>query len=473
MAKIIFLQRLYYEYSGPMIISAVLKSKGHKVDLFIGEKSDYFIEKIKDADILAFSTMTGMHQWAIKIASEIKKDRDILTVFGGPHPTYSPELIENPAVDVVCIGEGEQAMLNIADSLDNKSDIIQIPNLWVKKDGKIYKNDIRPLVEDLDSLPFPDREIYYKYFCLRTNPHKTFMTTRGCPYQCSFCFNPKLQEMYKGKGRYIRFRNPGSVVNEIKSVKEKYGLKTVFFADDIFILDKKWLKYFIELYKKEISLPFTCDGRADILDEEVISLLKAGGCFCIRFGIESGNEHIRNKVLGKNVTNAQIVNVATILKRYGLKFLTYNMVGIPGETIENAYETVELNIKIKTNYPRCSLLTPYPGTDIANEAVNNNLLEASPQEILAFSQQFHSIVTSKYESQLLNIHSFFQMAVIFPWTWGIIKKLIKLSPNFLFNLWWSIIYFFVFVKAEGRNFLYTLVFAIRTIKVSVCQGQKK
>jgi radical SAM superfamily enzyme YgiQ (UPF0313 family) len=464
MAKIVFLQRLYYEYGGPMAISSVLKKNGHQVSLFIGESSKLFLKHIKETDILAFSTMTGMHQWAVKIAQEIKKQRDVLTVFGGPHPTYFPEMIENPAIDVVCIGEGEYAMLDIANCIGKDNDLSQIPNLWVKKDNNVYKNEVRPLVEDLDSFPFPDRDIYYKYFYLRSNPHKTFMAGRGCPYRCSFCFNPKLQEMYREKGRYVRFRSPDNVINEIKKVKMEYGLKTVFFADDIFVLDKGWLREFIKIYKKEIHLPFTCDGRADILDEENISLLKEGGCFCVRFGIESGDEDIRNKVLRKNITNAQIVQIAELLKKHDLKFLTYNMVGIPGETLEDAYETVDLNIKIKTDYPRCSILTPYPGTEIAADAVQKNLLELNPDEILASSQQRQSILNSSYKNQFLNLHLFFQTVVLFPWSWPLIKKLIKLPCNFIFTAWWATVYFFVFVKAEGRSFLHTFVFAVKSIK---------
>lgn len=445
-----------------MILSAVLKSKGHSVDLFIGEKSRHFLKKIKDADILAFSTMTGTQQWAIKVATEIKKERNVLTVFGGPHPTYFPEMIENPAVDVVCIGEGEYPMLDIADSIDKGQDISQIPNLWIKKNGKIYKNEIRPLIEDLDSLPFPDRELYYKYLFLKKNPFKAFIAGRGCPYKCSFCFNPKLQEIYKGKGRYIRFRSPNNIISEIKKVNDTYGLKTVFFFDDIFLLDKKWLRDFTLLYKKEGLPNFACDSRADILDEEIISLIKEAGCFCVRFGIEAGNEEIRNKILKKNITNDQIINVSRTLKRYGLKFLTYNMVGIPGETIEDAFQTVELNIKIKTNFPRCSILTPYPGTEITKKAEEDGLLEVDPNKFLASAQQYQSVVISKYRNQFLNIHSFFQTAVIFPWTWKFIKKLINFPPNFLFRAWWSIVYFFVLVWEDKRSFFFTFIFALRT-----------
>lgn len=466
MARIIFLQRIWYEYGGPEIISAVLKKHGHNVSLFIGEKTQHILSQLKGTDILAFSIMTGMHHWAIKIASEIKSKMSILTVFGGPHPTYFPEMIEHPGVDIICMGEGEYPMLELAEFLDRGKDITSISNLWIKRNGRIYRNEIRTLIEDLDSLPFPDREVYYDtYFYLRNNPLKTFMAARGCPYKCSFCFNPRLQDIYRGKGKYIRFRTPHNLIGEIKNVKNRYGLKKVFFADDIFILDKDWLREFLLLYKQEISLPFTCDGRADILDEEIAAFLQEAGCFCLRLGIESGNEKIRNGILKKYITNEQIINATKILKKHSLKFLTYNVVGIPEETIENAYETVEFNIKIKTNYPRCSILTPYPGTEIAKYAAKKNLLDVNSIKILVSSQQYESIISSEYKNQISNIHSFFQTAVIFPWSWGIIKRLMKLPPNPVFRLWWAAVYFFVFVKAEGRSFWYTLIFAIRTVRV--------
>jgi anaerobic magnesium-protoporphyrin IX monomethyl ester cyclase len=229
-------------------------------------------------------------------------------------------------------------------------------------------------------------------------------------------------------------------------------------------LDKKWLRDFVQLYDKEELPLFTCDGRADILDEEIIRMISDAGCYCLRFGIESGNESIRRDVLKKNITNDQIISAAHMAKRYGLKFLTYNMVGIPGETIEDAFQTVELNIKIKTDFPRCSILTPYPGTKIAEKAKEDGLLDTDPNKILASAQQYQSIVKSRYKEQLLNIHSFFQTAVIFPWTWKFIKKLIKFPPNFLFRTWWAVVYFFVFFRSEGRTFGYTVIFALHALK---------
>ncbi|MFH0839254.1 MAG: radical SAM protein [Candidatus Omnitrophota bacterium] len=464
MAHIVFLQRHYYEYGAPAILSAVLKKSGHTTSLLIGEKARHFTSKIRPSDIVAFSTMTGLHHWALAIASEIKKATTALTVFGGPHPTYFPGIIEHPAVDVICRGEGEYPLLDIADTFDKGQDISQIANLWVKKEGHVYKNELRPLIEDLDGLPFPDRKVYYqRYAFLRKNPFKTFIAGRGCPYRCSFCFNPMLKAMYEGKGKYVRLRSPANLMQEIKNVRDTYGLKTIYFTDDILIINKPWLKNFFSLYKKEIFLPFTCDGRADILDEEIVVLLRESGCFCVRFGIESGNERIRTTLLNKNITNAQIVSAAALLKKYNLKFMTYNMVGIPEETIENVFETVTLNMNIKTDYPRCSLLTPYPGTQVEVYAADRKLLEENVEVLRGSSQQYESIVRSRYKNQILNTHSFFQTAVMFPRTWNLIKRLIHFPHNSIFRLWWAFIYFFVFVKGERRSFFFTLVFAIRSV----------
>ena len=462
MANIVFLQRLYCEYGGPTIISAVLKNAGHKVSVFIGEKSTFFLHRIKNKDIVAFSVMSGLHNWAITIASEIKRKRDVLTVFGGPHPTYFPEIINHHAVDVVCLGEGEYPMLDLANALDRNLDISKIPNLWVKKYGTIYKNEIRPLIDNLDTLPFPDRDLYYStYPYLKNDLLKTFKVARGCPYRCSFCFNPTLQDMYRGKGKYTRFRSPQNIIREINEVRDKYGLKKVLFYDDVFILNKEWLRDFLCLYKKEILIPFSCDARIDTLDEEIIIMLKEAGCFCLRFGIESGNEKIRNGILKKEISDDNIINIVRVLKKHKLKFLTYNMVGIPEETLDDIYQTIDLNVKIRTDYPRCSLLTPYPGTEIARYAAEKGMLEVSTDKIFASFQQYQSIIKSDHKNEIINLHLFFQTAVIFPRTRGLINKLIFIPTNILFRIWWAIVYFFIYMKSEGRRFWHTFVFALR------------
>lgn len=458
MARVIFLQRIWYEYGGPEIISAILKRYGHQVDLLIGNDAGAFLNRIQPDDIIAFSIMSGEHHWALMVASEIKKKRRVLTVFGGPHPTYFPEIIDHPAVDVACCGEGEFAMLDLANAYDRGVDYSLVPNLSVKEGNSIRRNEVRGLISELDTLPFPDRTIYYRFPLLRKSSMKPFMASRGCPFSCSFCFNERLRAIYSNKGRYVRFRSPENLIGEIKEVGSMHGLKSIYFMDDLFALDQEWLKEFASLYKKEVKRPFVCSANVNTLNEEVIRLLKDSGCHAVSFGIETGSERLREALLNKGITNSQIEGVARLFKKYRLKFITFNMIGLPGETVHDALETVRLNIKIGADYPRCSILTPYPGTRIS-ECFRDKI---KIKDIDSIYQQSKISFDVPDPGGLYNLHYFFQTAIIFPYLFGLIKRLIIMPPNILFRLWWVIVYFFVIVRSEARAPVQTLISALRT-----------
>ncbi|MFH1854163.1 MAG: radical SAM protein [Candidatus Omnitrophota bacterium] len=458
MARILFFQRIWHEFGGPEAISAYLKRHGHNVDLVIGRYASDFLGRIKCNDIIAFSVMTGEHEWALDILSQIKKKTKVLGVFGGPHPTYFSEIINHPAVDVVCRGEGELAMQALADAWGKGTDYSSIPNLVVKLGKRISKNDVHGLVADMDSLPFPDRSIYYKYPLLRKNPMKTFMASRGCPFSCSFCFNEKLRSMYSGKGKYVRFRSPGNLVDEIKEVEHLYGLKSIYFMDDIFVLDKEWIKELTSLYKKEVGKPFVCSASVNTLSEDIIIMLKDANCHSVNFGIETGNEKLRKELFNKNITNEQIKKTASLLKKHKLRFLTFNIIGFPGETVNDAMETVDLNIKIGADFPRCSFLTPYPGTRIAEKYKD----KLKMKDIDGRHQQFVISFEVPDANALYNLHCFFQTAVMFPRLIGLIKKLIRLPRNMFFKFWWLAMYFIILIRSEVRNPGQTIITALKT-----------
>ena len=186
MARILFLQNLPFEYMGPMYISGLLKEHGHHCNLVIVSESKNYLQDIShyQPDLIGFSTMTGPHKWVIETANRIKKHFDKPIVLGGAHPTFFPEIIQEPSLDIICIGEGEFAVLDLANKLDSSADISNIKNLWIKKNGHVFKNDLRPLVENLDALPFPDRALYDDCEILRSVPAMKFLTGRGCPYRC-------------------------------------------------------------------------------------------------------------------------------------------------------------------------------------------------------------------------------------------------------------------------------------------------
>ena len=276
-----------------------------------------------------------------------------------------------------------------------------------------------------------------------------------------------MRELYKDKGKYVRIRNIDPVIQECIELKETTDTKVIYFADDVFGMNRSWLYEFLERYKKEVDLPFICLVRADLVaaDEEYAFNLAKGGCQSVFFGVESGNEDLRNKVLKKQLTDDQIIKAAELLHKAGISFRTYNIVGLPDETLEDAYSTVELNIKIKADYPWCSIFSPFPGTELSDYALAKGYLSPTFSfEELDKSFFMSSQLEIPNRREMQNLQKFFQTAVLWPWTWPLIKKMIKWKPNFFFRAWFGLIYFYVYIKSEKRSFWQTFKFAIRNYK---------
>lgn len=436
MARIAFVQELAVEQLGVMYLSAVLKLAGHEVDLFILEKDEQHLASQVAAfrpQIAAFSVTTGSHHWAASFACRLKQSMPVLTVFGGPHPTFFPGFIEHEGVDVVCIGEGEHAMKELADKIGTGTPPDDTLNCLIKTSAGVVRNPLRPLITDLDSLPFPDRGIYRTKYSYLRKTQATFMAGRGCGYRCSFCFNHALRKMYRGLGPYIRFRSPKNVIDEIVATKDQWGIRTVYMQDDTLLLNKQWVNEFADQYAARVAAPLLCLVRADQLTEDSVSALKRAGLKNAFFGIESGDEHVRNDILKKSVKDSDIYRAARLLRRHGIKFRTYNMVGLPGETLEQALRTVEMNAAIRTDYPWCSLFQPFPGTELADYAYEMGLLTASPEDFACASFFKDTALKSPTASELVNLQRLFYFAVRLPSLLPLIKRLITLKPNPVFD----------------------------------------
>jgi anaerobic magnesium-protoporphyrin IX monomethyl ester cyclase len=469
-ARVLFLQNIEYDFPGVMYISALVKSKGHDCDLLIETKPHKIVQYARKSsfDIFAFSMMSGVHHWALDITNELKKVfPDVPVIYGGVHPTYFPEVIYQGPVDIICIGEGEFPMLDLMDALDKKEDYSHIQNLWVKKDSKVIKNPMRSSVEDLDVYPIPDRELYYaKYSNLRNTQTKSLLASRGCPYSCSFCFNKKLKEMYSGKGKYVRYHSVNRVIEEMQYLKNNYPLKTINISDDIFILDRKRaINVLNKMIETKVAIPFFCLTRSNLLDEVLVRKLKEAGCVGGWFGMESGNEKLRQEVLNKNITNEQIIKGALLLHKYGIKFRAYCMIGTPGETLENAFETINLNIQIKTDFPWCSIYTPYSKTQLVEYAVKSGFLDKSATNNPSGTIWQNTVLQNDENRQLMNLHKFFQTSILMPWTFPIVKRLIKLPNNPLFFLWFGIVYTYVYIKSERHGVWDTMKFLLKYIPI--------
>ncbi len=469
MAKLLFLQNIEYEFLGPMYISSMIKSHGHECELAVGESLDDFEMKILSfqPDLVAFSVMSGSHHWGKEIAIQVKNKFGIQNIFGGAHPTFFPEFVLEEGIDYLVRGEGEEAMLAILDCIARGENFNGTPNLSYKKENKAVHNPLRNLSADVDDYPLPDRDLYSSLNGHLDRHVRNVITSRGCPFHCSFCFEDAMRELYKGKGKYVLIRNFDNVIEEFKRLKKDTNVRVIYFADDVFGMKKEWLYDFLKVYKQEIDLPFICLVRADIVasDEQYAHQLADAGCRSVFFGVESGNEKLRNDVLVKQLTDDQILRAAKLLHQAGIKFRTYNIVGLPDETLEDAFSTVEMNIKMKADYPWCSIFSPFPGTALTDYAFAKGYLSPTFEyEKLSKSFFLESQLAMPHIRQLQNLQKLFQTAVLWPWTFGIIKHLIKLPPNILFKAWFGLIYFYVYVKSEQRSIFSTLRFALKNYR---------
>jgi len=363
------------------IISSMLKKQGHQVDLIdntFGITKKEIINKTKrfSPDLVAVTAATNDLYKAIEICELIKKVKQVPIVCGGYHATVAPEdIIKKKCFDIVAIGEAEHSFLELIKSIENKKINYKIKNLWIKKDSKIIKNKIGNLNQDLDNLPFADREIFnYQKYIDSNRGLATFISSRGCPFQCTYCINKVLLEKYKGKGQYLRFRSINNILKEIKQVVTKYKVKEIEFYDDTFTLDKERLKEFCKKYPKEINLPFYVNGRVNSLTKEDLKLLKKAGCIRIAIGIESGNPYIRNTILKRNQTDEQIINTFKWAKESGIKTYSFNMIGVPYENKKNIEETIKLNRKTKPDYVGVSIFNAFKGTELYDLCLKNNWL---------------------------------------------------------------------------------------------------
>ena len=375
-----------YFYYGVAILSAVLRKKGHQTSLIHitqpVNQSD-FIRDIKKQgpDLIGFSSTSHMYLYVKKLASYlVKAEIDVPTIYGGIHPTIAPdEAIQIEGIDMICRGEGEDAIVELCRKLEKDEDPSHIQNLWVKHGETLIKNPLRPLIGDLDDLPFADRDIfaYEKLFC-ESKGIGTFMASRGCPYDCAYCCNHLLRKIYNETEKPVRFRSVDNIIAEIRQALRPFpSINRLVFDDDILFLNRSWSEEFADKYRRKINLPFECHARADITDESTINLLKAAGCYLLKFGIESGNERIRKKVLLRQMNNTQIKKAFALAKRAGLQTKSYNMVGLPYDTPETILESIKLNAAIGVDHLYFTIYQNYQGTQLAQLCQELNLVDST------------------------------------------------------------------------------------------------
>jgi len=347
-------------------------------------------------DIVGFSVYSPYVSIARRLTEIVKDNSPALVVWGGIHPTLSPESCIGEA-DLICVGEGEGALSDLVLALRDGKDYQHIESLWVRNNGYTIRNPMRPLVQDLDSIPFPAyaRDSFYFIGSNKItredptllDPILAIMPARGCPFRCSFCVNSLLRPMYKNLGRYSRRRSVPNVIVELREVLNIPGNKKeiVEFHDENFGTDEFWLGEFVSLYPKEIGLPFKVQYNPTLVKSTTIERLAKCGLHRVKLGIEAGTDRIRNQVFSRPGENSDIVKLANQISEYDVKIRYDLIIDNPYDTEESLKETINLLLQLpkplRFNLYSLQYFPDYPLTQKAIEDGHINEEEATLESL--------------------------------------------------------------------------------------------
>lgn len=387
----------YFHY-GLAHISSYLKSKIKDIEVSLlpvcnkNYMQSDFNDKLKEfsPQIIGFTSTSHSFPLVKKLAKWVKDfDSNILTVCGGIHVTINPEdALMCPEIDVIVRGDGEYAMASLVEKWIGQGIIADGKGIWYRKNNGIINNGIA-MVENLDLLPDPDWDLFdCKNLDNGLQGIGGLMLSRGCPYQCSYCCNHKLTEIYKEtKTGYIRFKSVEKAISEIKNFIAKFPeVHTLYFDDDILPLKKQWFADFADRYKKEINKPYWCNIRPNLIDEEIVDKFVSSGCVRVGIGIESGNEKIRNEVLKRNISDKTIINAVSFLKKKNIYVYSFNMVGVPGETKNALLDTIRFNAKLGIDKMQSTVFYPYKHT-VLYDIVLREKLFVSEKSLIEYTQE--------------------------------------------------------------------------------------
>lgn len=433
-------------------LSALLKQHGHEVHLVYDQalfddknylcikwlarlldQKDLVLQRILELepDLVGFHVQTVQYQEMRALAAELKQYYRVPVIFGGIHPHSAPEQVllpDDPAVDIICLGEGEYPLLELCNSIDAGKLDYSIKNLWFRlQGGKLVKNKMRPLIPDLDALPTIDKDLFAPHFPMQYS--YLSCPSRGCPFKCTYCSLSFLgEEATRLKGKRVRERSVDSLIQELKAHVQRYRSPWVDFRQPVMSASEKWTIEFFRRYKEEIGLPFRCFMHPLLITEPAVRAMHEAGCFAIQIGIECWNEEIRNQVINRGDSNEDILRATEIMERVGQDYAYDYILGLPrlprrgpkGEVIplteaeilrsyeEELFSFASFLAPLKYCYRIAPFMIAYmPGTKLIQHAVESG--ELSPNEVARLEQGLHdnymsggSIITDPQRLRLLN-----------------------------------------------------------------------
>uniref|UniRef100_A0A7C4WDV8 Radical SAM protein n=1 Tax=Geoglobus ahangari TaxID=113653 RepID=A0A7C4WDV8_9EURY len=356
-------------------LASCLRERGFRVeiidDLVERLSFDQILKRIKNSLIVGITSTTPTFNAALRYAKKIKEAfPNIFVIMGGVHATFKPYDALKYA-DAVCIGEGEETIVEVTERVESGKSLEGIRGIIYKERDKIFVNSPRKFIENLDMIPFPAYDLMpldkYTVFEGRLE-HFPVMTSRGCPFGCRYCSSSLFM------GRKFRARSPKNVVDEIEWLINDFGAKHIAFADDTFTLSKRRvLAICDEIKKRGLEIDWSCSSRVDTINEEVLRKMKESGCSAIYFGVESASPAVL-EYYKKKIDLNKVEKAVKLAKKVGIVTICSFIIGAPFEKKEDMKKTLEFALKLDPDYAQFSILTPYPGTEIYQEAKKKGLL---------------------------------------------------------------------------------------------------
>jgi anaerobic magnesium-protoporphyrin IX monomethyl ester cyclase len=370
---------------GLAYVAAVMEKSGFSVEIYDNYLLERSIEQVKDEvrkrqpEIVGITCSSLTYTRCIEMAKAVKEVCPTCkVVVGGPHPSYMPEtMLQHNEIDYVVIGEGEQAMVNLARSIlkgELNQYICKIPGVACRINGEIVKTPSE-FISILDSIPFPARHMLPMKMYDRILPYvdvkpvDTMSVLRGCSYQCAYC---ETRELW---GTTCRAFSPQRIIDEIKDMTENYGTKGIYFVGDNFTINKKRTSEFCHLIKENrLNIKWTCETRVDLVNKELLIDMKSAGCQTMFFGLESGSPKIQRK-LNKNIDLQEVKRTFELCKQVGIRTATSFMLGIPGETVEDMQATFKFAKTLNADICMFNIYIACPGSKLYDEVVSQHLYD--------------------------------------------------------------------------------------------------
>ena len=427
---------------GLAYLASVLRD-GHDVKVLDASILGYSLNNVKRElkgfypDVVGITSVTPSIYQAYQVAKIAKDVReDCKVIVGGPHATFLPDqtLRECRYIDIIVRGEGEETIRELVEAFE-EGEWAKVRGITFRKGNHIISNEPRPFIKDIDEIPFPSWDLLpmdkYQFYGQR---YATMLTSRGCPFNCSFCASSRLF------GGFWRGRNPENVVEEIRILHEKFGIKNVEFIDDTFTLDQKRTERICdEIVREGLDISWGASSRVDTLSRGLVEKMRNAGCWILFLGIESGCQKILDAI-GKRINIEQARKAVKIVKEAGIQVLGSFIIGFLQDTIETVNETIRFAKTLNLDYAEFSVLTPYPGTPIYEHAKKNNLLlteDWSKYTGLEPTIKIEGVSSSKLKSLLQRAYLTFYLTPKNIYNWlknrqlTFIKSALKALTNYL------------------------------------------